>query len=83
MVQISQGLENFEAERKAMIAKAENQMYVKYYRPACNHCKALAPKWEAMAESLVERSDIGIFEVQYPPSHSHIIPLSLVLNICK
>jgi hypothetical protein len=55
--------ENFNAERDALIAKEESQMFVKFYRPACAHCKALAPKWETMAETLVERADIGIFEV--------------------
>jgi thiol-disulfide isomerase/thioredoxin len=56
--------ENFAAERKALIAKEENQMFVKFYRPECNHCKALAPKWEEAAETLLElHSNIQLFEV--------------------
>lgn len=56
---------NFEAEKHVGTSTPEKVMFVKFYRPQCNHCQALKPIWDAMAEELVAEghSNIVIGEV--------------------
>merc|ERR1712070_197194 len=42
----------FDTELEISTSDANKILFVKFFRPQCNHCKALKPKWDAMGEDL-------------------------------
>jgi len=47
--------DNFDGELAIATSDEKKTLFVKFYRPQCNHCKALAPKWEALGEEFKVR----------------------------